>query len=101
MDRHDSGPWPVSERLGQFEGHRAVVTWPEAGDGVAIDFPSLRSGFGVVAGLDRDPRLHVEPCHPSLVDLEGRRAILEQVAALRIRHTLASVPATLRAKAAR
>lgn len=85
-------------RLGHIdiEQHRAVVTWPGSGDGVAIDFPDLRSRFGIVAGLDRDPRLRVEPCHASLVDLEGRMLILEAVAALWIRHSVASVPAALR-----
>ncbi|GAB3225169.1 hypothetical protein GCM10027447_14330 [Glycomyces halotolerans] len=85
-------------RLGQIDidDHCAVVTWPGFGDGVAIDFPDLRSRYGIVAGLDRDPRLHVEPCHASLVDLEGRMIILEQVAALWIRRSLASAPVAAR-----
>ncbi|WP_026922887.1 hypothetical protein [Glycomyces arizonensis] len=103
MPTTESPTDPAIIRLGQIdiEGRRAAVTWPGLGDGVAIDFLDLRSRFGVVAGLDRDPRLHLEPCHASLVDLEGRMLILEQVAALWIRHALASTPAALRSKARR
>lgn len=94
---------PVVTELGQLdiEGHRAVVTWPFFGDGVAIDFPELRSRFGVVVALDRDPRLRVEPCHADLVDLEGRIRVLEQVASMWIRHDRETAPAALRPEAGR
>jgi hypothetical protein len=94
---------PAAVRLGHVDiaDRRAVVMWPGNGDGVAIDFPDAGSRFGIVADLDRDPRLRVEPRHATLVDLEGRMAILETVAALWIRHTIASVPAALRKEMAR
>lgn len=94
---------PAAVRLGDIDiaDHPAVVTWPGSGDGVAIDFAESRSRFGIVAGLDRDPRLRVEPRHAALVDLEGRMLILETVAALWIRHTIASVPSALRKEVAR
>lgn len=94
---------PAAVRLGHIDiaDRQAVVTWPGNGDCVAIDFPDAGSRFGIVAGLDRDPRLRVEPRHATLVDLEGRMVILETVAALWIRHTIAAVPAVLRREVAR
>lgn len=101
MRRQGRRPGPSIATLGQLdiEGHRAVVTWPFVGDGVAIDFPDLRSRFGVVAGLDRDPRLHVEPCHADLVDLEGRMLILEAVAAMWLRRALSEAVTDAREEA--
>lgn len=92
MRPNESLTGPVIERLGQFEieGNRAIVTWPQLGDGVAIDFPDLRCRFGVVVGLDRDPMLRVEPSFAGLLDLEGRLCILERVASLWIQRCLES-----------
>lgn len=90
MRSYESQNGPEIERLGQIDisGNHAVVTWPQLGDGVALDFPDLRARYGVVVDLDHDPRLKVEPHFANLVDLEGRLGILEQVSALWIQRNL-------------
>lgn len=73
----------VVEELGRIDiaGRTASVSWP-GGDAVGLDFTEGRSRFGVVVGLDGDPRLRVEPDHADLLDVEERLVILEQVGAL-------------------
>jgi hypothetical protein len=90
MRRSDNQNSPGIEELGRLDigGNRAIVTWPMLGDGVALDFPDLRARFGIVAGLDRDPRLNVDPGFANLLDLEGRLGVLEAVSAMWIQRAL-------------
>lgn len=75
---------PFVDILGEVEiaGRPAMVTWPQAGDAVGIDFADPPARFGVVVSLDRDPRLLVEPEHADLLDVEERLLILEAVGAM-------------------
>jgi hypothetical protein len=90
MQSRESQSGPVIEKLGEIEvaGNRAIVTWPQLGDGVAIDFPAERARYGVVVDLSHDPRLKVEPHYAALVDVEERLLILEQVGALWCRRVI-------------
>lgn len=90
MRPSDKQNGPDIEELGRLDigGNRAIVTWPMLGDGVALDFPDLRARFGIVAGLDRDPRLNVEPGFANLLDLEGRLGVLETVSSMWIERVL-------------
>ncbi|WP_026922175.1 hypothetical protein [Glycomyces arizonensis] len=84
MARQQNLPEPTNDVLGEIDiaGRPATVSWPRLGDAVGIDFNGRCVRFGVVVGLDRDPRLRVEPVHADLLDVEARLTVLEQVSAL-------------------
>lgn len=84
MARHQQPTEPLNDVLGEIDiaGRPATVSWPRMGDAVGLDFTGEAARFGVVAGLDRDPRLRVEPAHAGLLDVEERLVVLEQVGAL-------------------
>lgn len=49
---------------------------------IGIDFTDPQRRYGVVVGLDSDPRLPVEPGHAAMLEAEERLLVLEQVGAL-------------------
>ncbi|MCH7232815.1 hypothetical protein L0U85_18435 [Glycomyces sp. L485] len=84
MPQHQTLIETLVEVLGEIDiaGQPATVSWPRMGDAVGIDFIDQSVRFGVVVALDSDPRLCVEPEHASLIDVEERLIVLEQVGAL-------------------
>jgi hypothetical protein len=84
MPRHQSLNEALVEVLGEIDiaGNAATVGWPLSGDAVGLDFTAQRARFGIVVGLESDPRLRVEPVYANLLDVEERLLVIEQVAAL-------------------